>query len=162
LSLSAPTFNAKAMVGYRAGALDVGFVTGGLLTSSFAADATSAQPAPVPPDSLRLVHAGGFVGWRPSRAQRLSIGGRLEGAYAWLPRTSAYPAFPGAGEAAVGTATAYGAIGAFDVAYAPISTPRASVVIGLELFAGALRGEYGDSLRILPRGAAASVGVRWQ
>ena len=159
--LSAPAFNAKALIGYRSGALDGGFVAGGLITSSFNGDLSPGQPTPATPDSLRLAHAGGFGTWHPRAAQRLSLGGRMEAAVAWLPRTEAAVPAPLA-TAAIATATAYGAIGALDASYEALQTPRLSVIVGAELFAGVLRGEWGSAMYLLPRGAGASLGVRWQ
>ena len=106
------------------------------------------------------MHAGGFVNWRPARAQKLSIGGRVEAAYAWLPGTMGNAPFGAA--ATISTATAYGGLGALDVAYAAVSSPNVSLVIGVELYAGALRGGDSWDLPLSPRGAAASVGLRWR
>jgi hypothetical protein len=159
--LSAPAFSAKAQVGYRSGTFDGGLVAGGLITSSFNGDLSPGQPTPRTPESLRLAHAGAFATWHPGAAQRLSLGGRMEAAVAWLPRTEAAVPAPFA-SAAIATATVYGGIGALDASYEMLCTPRASVILGAELFAGALRGEWVSSMYLLPRGAAASLGVRWQ
>jgi hypothetical protein len=158
--VSAPSFNAKALVGYRTGNVDLGFVAGGLVTSSFNGDYASGQPTPRTPDSLRLAHAGGFATWHPAWAERFAIGGRVEAAYAWLPQTEA--AVRGtAATAVIATATVYGGIGALDASYALISTPRVGVIVAAELFAGALRGDWVSPIYLYPRGGAASVGLRW-
>jgi len=68
----------------------------------------------------------------------------------------------GAGQAISFTGTTVGGTSSVAVSYLPLVAERLSVAVGVELFAGALRGSGGGAdIVASPRGVAASVALRW-